>query len=257
MNPLEQIQDFVLGRLTADPAIANVVILEERKGVTSNDLAQTLSSMTLRGGKKGAAIVLEVPTFDVRSPNAPGPRLDLQMVIRCIEKPLVNRGPGGAGISAEEIAMRVTQILHHFIVYSLPITLVAQKGEGATYDGGERERAVLVAGMLQLPTIGKPNKPTFAGGSIGGVTISGPAGTTVYYTTDGSYPSASNPSAQIVNAELLGQGGGELLGQDADPLFSQNANRVVAAVSGTPLLAVAYPADPTQQASDLAFTTVS
>jgi hypothetical protein len=250
---MEYLQDNIYGRLLADAPLVNVVILEERKGIAANDIAQVLGSQTLRGGKKGVAVIVNMPFFFVSEPDAVGPRLQMELVVRCLEKPLVNRGPGGSGITGEELAIRVLQVLHHFIVADIPVTLTARSIEATVYDSGEREYALHFKSMLQLSAVPKTAAPVILGDSVSGVTITGPAGATVCFTLDGSYPSPTNTAGQQV---LLDSQGNAILDSLGNNILTGDGE-AIAVASGTLVRAVAYPTDPNSQASNVAAKTVS
>lgn len=256
MNPLLAMQAMTLGRVLNAPELAPLNIVDERKGLTDADFSQSLSANAMRpGGKKGAAIIVGLPWFDVNEPNSPGPALMMTQQFRCIEKPGINNSPLGTNISVEEQAIILTQLMHQFRIAIPAITFVVKRGDQLTYQGGEREVVIEVQGKHNLPQKFKTPAPVIKGTLAAGIQFLTAQGSVVYYTTDGSYPCASNPAATLYgDTTLLTQDGTELDAQDGTPLQAQ-ASASITASAGQLLQAVATL--PNQQASDLAGFIVS
>jgi hypothetical protein len=253
---MENIQDDVFGRINADAPLANVVVLEERKGIYTNDILQVLGTQTNRGGLKGACVVVEMPYFTVSKPDATGPRLDMEMGVRCLEKPLVNRAPGGSGVKAEPLTIRVLQLLHHFLVTDKPITLVAKSIAGIQYESGEREYALKFGCMLQLEALVKLASPTIIANGLN-VTVTGPAGASIYYTIDGSYPAPGNAAASLVLGAVLDSRGVPIDDSTNSAITAGTPSTFTVPESDTLVRAVSYPNDLTSQASNAASQTIS
>jgi hypothetical protein len=256
MNPLQQMQSMNLGRLLNAPELATINVLEERLGITDATLQQTLSTNVLRaGGKKGAAIVVGEPYFDVVDPNAPNPCLVMSQEFHCLEKPGINYGANGTGISVEQMAIDVLRLFHQTGIQVPAITFWGLRGDPVKYVGGEREIVVTVRGKHDVPMQMKTARPLISGSSGAGVTILSAQGSTVYYTTDGSYPGPGNSTALVYGETVLETQSGVLLEtQSGAPLQVQTGN-AISVSSGTLVQAVAYAAN--QQASDLAGLIVS
>ncbi len=99
----------------------------------------------------------------------------------------------------------------------------------------------------------KTPRPAISGNSESGVTIIVPPGSTVWYTTDGTYPWSGNPTAVQLDLLIETDDGQQVDADDAQDIASSTGP--IAVASGTLVQAVAY--NPNQQASDLAALTVS
>jgi hypothetical protein len=198
LTKLEQLPADVWSRVMNDPFLATVNVMEERKGVTDADVANTLGTVTKRSTKKGAVIIVGDVAFNVQHPDAPGPQINPYFFIHCIERVLVNRAPStGTMITAEAMALRITQLCHNFQSQNLGVTLTAKAGEVFSVKEGEREMAVRIETIMQLQPLAGCGFPNVSG-TVEAVVIASPTvGSTVYYTLDGSAPGPENAAAAV------------------------------------------------------------
>lgn len=197
ISKLEQLQDDVFSRIDSDSAFENVVVLDERLGLKDSDLSECLATNTTRGGMKGAAIIIGEVYFENEDERCPGPRLEAQMIIRCIERRLVNRGPGGSGVTLGVMTERVIGLLHDFQISDLGITMTAKRGERIFYKDGETECVVVVDASLQLEPLDKCAFPVIAGDAAAVSITCFTEGASIYYTTDGTTPSPTNGTLYV------------------------------------------------------------
>lgn len=190
-DALELDQEDFAERLKADPYLDDISVFVQRKGVTENDINVALSVLNEKGGKIGACLVVLMPELVPDSPNVPGPRYNIRTTVQVIEQPLFNLDNTGTGKSAEQIAQRVRQLLHHFA-----------NGHGATYnfdgmepisaDAGKVSYAVKfsrLAGDSMLAKVATPSISTDSVSAPATVTIAcATAGATIRYSLDGTYP---------------------------------------------------------------------
>lgn len=236
---LEMLHADIKSRLFNDPFLANVNVLEEKKGVTDADLAEALGTMIRRNGKKGALILVSDMSFTVPHPGGAGPQLVIELFIRGMEKPLVNRAPvTGTLVTVEAMAMRIVPLIHDFQISDLAITMTAKAGDVITYKGGEREIAIRFETILQLPTLPGCAYP-FISGTPENVTITcATAGAIIYYTTDGSTPGPDNAAARIYG-QIIGDGAGNELVTEGG-LALVTAPNTLSVEPGTLVRAVAF-----------------
>lgn len=112
-DTLLQDQLDIAARLEADDMFSDLPVLVQRKGVTESDIELALSTLNTNSGKMGALLVVLMPALEPESPEAPGPRYRIISTVQVIEQPLFNLGDDGTGKSAEQLAERVRQLLHH------------------------------------------------------------------------------------------------------------------------------------------------
>src|SRR5438045_9104183 len=121
-------------------------------------------------------------------------RSDLIFTIRVIEIPKINRLTGGSNKWASAISNELEDLLHAWTVGA--VTLMLESTE--PYNDGEGGIGFTLT-LKVLFARGLTSRTASPGIAVGGgfATISIPPGTTVYYTTDGSFPIVSNTNATL------------------------------------------------------------
>lgn len=203
-DPLEIEQEDFYGRLLAVPALADIKILLQRKGVTESDIETALSVLNDRGaGKIGAVVIVLMPSLTPENPDSPGPLYLINAVVQVIEQPLFNLGASGTGVSAEQMAQSVRRSLHHFStgygsVYTFASMEPIPASEGQISYGVRftRKAGDANTGRCAVPAISADPASAPATVTISCLT----AGAAIYYTTDGSYPSSANAAATLYSA---------------------------------------------------------
>ncbi len=196
----------LFGRLQAAPELNGIALLNQKKGVTENDILVALSVLNDGGtGKIGVCIIVLMPSLTPES--GAGPRYKITLTVQVIEMPLINLGDQGTGISAERLAEIVRSLGHYF-----------QNGFGGTYYFDGMEPITVVDGQIsygvKFSRIGgdspavKVTLPHLAADngnvSPANVTLTNTtAGADIWYTTDDSYPSSKNPSAHLYSDPFL------------------------------------------------------
>jgi hypothetical protein len=220
-----------------------------------NRIQKALEGLLARNGKTGAVLVFDMPLAEFPEPNAPGPDITVICKVRAIENPLINMGVNGTLQSAEELGLRTLNLFQ--------LRYWQDMGSGLTPLGWrplpeyiERKMVAIEASFKMRFVVGGLPKTPMPGisGPASDVVIIGPAGSTVYYTTDGSYPvnDGSGTAQTLEQAITDGQGNPVTDGQ-GNPILSGNGS--IAVPSPTLVRAVAYINN--QLASDLAAKTVS
>lgn len=202
MSPLEVIQLDMAARLNGDDYFATIPIFVLRPRASEGfvqiqtRIDQAINAHTTKAGKSGAAVTVLMPLGEAQSPNVPGPRLDFTFVVRVQELPIVNMNADtGTLKSAEEIALRVAQMFHHWQNGSGQVLVAASGGTMVpnadfdpklTYDVKFR----LQTGLGQIAKTAAVGISPASGAAPQTVTLScGTVGALIFYSIDGSYPS--------------------------------------------------------------------
>ena len=204
---LRQLQEDFYGRALAAEPLDEVALVLVRKDYSEQELQRLLGTVKGRGGKVGAAVLVNMPVLSVSDPDVPGPRTSIVQTLTVLEHPTINAGSTGCGKTAEQIALSLLQLFHHFNPAGISQVFVGSTAaivpEGG-FDGLVGYTVTLQA-PLQLSAQRKVATPRIAAAPTSGlpatVTITcATVGASIYTTTDGSYPSASNPNATLYAA---------------------------------------------------------
>lgn len=210
-SPFELDQADLAARLTADPYFSDITVETLRPRANAgfaeiqSRIDQALSGLKAKAGKVGAAVHVLMPFADVESPVAPGPMMNVDLVARVQEFPLHNMGARGTGKSCEEIALKVTQLFHHFnsgrgyvffcarefwtpSAVAAPLVTIDVR---VTHKGGIVAAAKVARPTISSASLAVPQEVTLATAT---------AGASIYYTTDDSYPSSANDAAVLYSA---------------------------------------------------------
>jgi len=186
---LDKLQRMMADRLRADSFFADIAILEERKGVTSDDVLTALSTMNERNGKLGACVMVRMAMREARSPDLPSPEHRVTLPVAVFETPLFNRAePQGTLKTADLISQHVERVLHGFQAHDLSASLHTEGTIPDNYQDGTLELVVNFSTQTfgqYLPVVSMPRIEVSAGEAT---LTSNTAGASIYYTLDGSYP---------------------------------------------------------------------
>ncbi len=206
-STLEFDQDDMTARLVADSVTGLVTVFSQRKGITENDIQTNLGALNQKSGLTGMCLIVLMPVLIPSESNTPSAMYATRYSVQVIDWPVVRRIPtGGIQITAESMAERVRQILHFASfgrgqsMYFDGMTPVAMKDEKqisylVSFKKLGADTAVPKVAICSLsPNYGQvPQTVTVACAT---------PGSTIYYTTDGSYPSSVNPTALVYTAPL-------------------------------------------------------
>jgi Fn3 associated len=205
MNPLLlTVQNDFVGRIAAEPSLTNVAVFAQRKALTVSEINVRLKTLAGRSGKVGACIMVQMPVLDVVDPDLPGPKTAITQSMLVVEDPTLNAGDKGTGKSAEEIAIAVLQLTHHFIPFGVTQVFVGQPNAIVPVSDldGLPAYLVSVSTFVQLRRPSKLGRPVISSAAGAGVsldvTLTGSG--SIYYTTDESYPASTNPEATLYTA---------------------------------------------------------
>lgn len=195
-STLELDQDDMAARLTADAVAGLTTTFAQRKGITENDVQTRLATLNQKGGLVGLVLIVLMPRLIPKEANTPAPMYDTRYTVQVIDWPAQRRqAVGGIQISAEEMAERVRQILH-FASFGrgqslffdgmdpLPMNDPNQVSYGIHFRKVGADSAVTKCAVVAMsPTSGAvPQTVTMTCGT---------SGAAIYYSIDGSYPSAA------------------------------------------------------------------
>lgn len=199
---LEIGQTDLAARFTADPFFADVGVFVLRpRGNESfvtiqSKIDQLIGGLVKKNGKSGAAVFVLMPTADSVNPDTPGPRLKFKYTVRVQELPIINMGDNGTQKSAEEIALRVLQLGHHFspgtgnviVAASDAMTPSADADPKITIDVNfEQQGGVRAESKVITPAL--TSAPAVDPDTGNDVTITcATAGASILYSVDGTYP---------------------------------------------------------------------
>lgn len=220
MSPLERTLYDLKARAEADPFYVNISLFVLRPRYTAagavadtasfasiqTSINNALQCLVKKGGKGGAAVTFLMPMGDTDKPNISGPQMKFIYTARVQEHPIINWGPEGVRLSAEEIALHTLQLFHLSSLNGAN-SLAA---DASTLTAGEKDGFITYDVRLfqqgNLPAPAKVALPIISPSS-GAVPQSvaitcGTAGAAIYYTLDGSYPSSANPAAELYSAPI-------------------------------------------------------
>jgi hypothetical protein len=111
------LQAAVKTRLTAHDFFSDIPVFTEEKGDLDSAIETALGTLTEKGEKIGACVVILTPVAKSKSPAAPGPLLDDFLIsINVLENVLVNQGDDGTKKHAIEIVELIIRYLHRWTV---------------------------------------------------------------------------------------------------------------------------------------------
>lgn len=251
-DPVLQLQEDLFGRLSADPAFADVLVLSNEKGVILEDIEQKLKLFTGKNGKKGAAIVVDRPVRIVEQPDVPGPEFAVIVPVGIFEMPLLNRATGGTGLTIEDLCSAVLSLAHGWRTGREVGQIYVAQDAVTPAVGTDRVIAaeVQLRSRMRLEPISRVGTPVLAGSAAAVQIGCNTPDATIYYTTDGSFPWSGNPVAVRYGITILTEGGTVIVTEDGNPL-NLAENFTVAA--GTRVRASAFATG--KQGSDVAAAT--
>lgn len=224
-NPIAGIQEDFEGRLLAEPYFSDVAIIQQRRALTVDEISGQLGVLKGRASKVGACVIVKLPVLDVVDPNVPGPRTSPVQQLLIIEHPTHNASAQGTGKSAEQLAIAALQLFHHFVPYGVTQVFVGDQNAIVPDESlpGLRAYVVTFTSFVQLAVPSKVIRPTITIDT--NVTLAcATSGAAIYYTTDESYPSASNTAATLYSAPFTTPASGTVIRVAGEKTGSQQSD---------------------------------
>lgn len=198
MSILETLQSDVANYLNQDPYFSTIEIVAPRTERAAGVIDAALAGARKKNGKTGACVQVLMPMCDVDKPSAPGPAMEIAIIVRVQEYPVINMGDLGTLKSAEDIALWAANQLHHFHPVGITGPLFPAP-DFITPNPAFLPRVTLdikFRALVQMARRKKVATPIISpdSGNVGTlVTITcATANATIYYTTDGTFPAPGN-----------------------------------------------------------------
>lgn len=191
MNPLLQLQDDVYGLLMSAVELRQVNIIQWRRLRVDPAVEWNTVWQVPRVDRSGAGIVIWMPQLRTEHQNLPGgERVTLGVTV--VEEPNLNSAPEtGTLLSAEDLALRVKDLLHAHCFWGL--AEMVSSAQAITEDNDFPELLAYRCNfemVLARGTTPRCDAPTASGGGSVLNLSNGPhtPNADIYYTLDGSYP---------------------------------------------------------------------
>jgi hypothetical protein len=203
---LTQIQDDIADRLAADDYFSDIPVMSERKADLLNEITKSLGTITKKGGKCGVCVVVLSPEANNTASGVPGGILGVTIPVRVLEDPLYNNdATTGTQKAALTIARRIALVLDSYSPEGVCQCLRLDKSNTIE---PTQDVVAPIAYDVNISTVEgykipytKVNTPTISprsGTLPQTITLAcATALASIYYTTDGSYPSSINTHATL------------------------------------------------------------
>ena len=199
MDLLLQLQDDITDKLNSESALAVISVQSLRRLVIAQEVAKRLPHLTAKGGRFGCGALVNMPTIEGMLPNVFPPFGDVVSTIDVIENPELNFDPAtGTQITCEQAARTIRLLLHQFGIEPSIMLYQDQSAIEPILDPlwqGCCGYRVKLRGRLQEAQTTRCAVPAIAEGPPLTITLSVLDGSTIFYTTDGTFPGPGNAGA--------------------------------------------------------------
>ena len=197
-NLLRLVQEDCYGRILAHSWFSDIAVVLERRALPVREIEKLLGTLKGRGGKVGAAILVQRPVYFPEADNSAGLGQLIQ-AFTVIEHPSLNAGDLGTGKAAEDIATELFNLFHQ-AASSMPSQAFDAPPGGSivpddSFDGFNawETRLRLLTAPGRDERAGQPLFVPDGGSGLAAVPItSATAAAEIYYTLDGTYPRNGN-----------------------------------------------------------------
>jgi hypothetical protein len=207
---LIDLQLDLAARLAADEYFADLTILTEKKADIATEILNSLGTLTDKTGKVGACVIVMSLVGNLQFPDVGNSPLLLEPTIRVLEDPVINNGDTGTQKPALAIARRIIRMMHLYAPVGIASCLTGQKS-GTLVPVADPLAPLAYEVRFQCmesdasgyQKAAMPILVPAEGAAPQTVTVtSATAGASIYYTIDGSFPSAVNPTAILYSAPI-------------------------------------------------------
>ena len=210
----QQIQHAVAGCILSIPYLNGVGVFIMRPHVQPDGtvvdapsiqtaIENSLLGIQQRNSMSGAAAMVLMPRLGIEDHLASNTNSKIHLVVRVAENVLINNSTGGTFLSAEAIADRIRQELHFFQAGSKWKIKCEEQNTILPIDDGDPNNVtyeVQVFCFHNNTNVSRVTMPTIAVAG-GNCTLScTTAGSSIYYTTDGTFPYSGNTGATLYAA---------------------------------------------------------
>jgi Fn3 associated len=200
-SQIESVQPDVYYKLLTESWFENIAIFQIREKRLDTEVNRALAGLAGNNSKGGASIEVLMPSLKTALPETAGPVCTLEQRFIVKEQPTVNQGANGTGLSVEQIAVNIAQTFQLFYLGG-PMQGFYAAPEFYKYQAMPDEAAFIAVAVtlhatFALTALARTSAPT-ASAAAETVTLIDQqpgGGSTLYYTTDGSFPGSGNPSA--------------------------------------------------------------
>jgi hypothetical protein len=197
MNSFVQLQYDLEQMLLSADALTNTNVVAYRKLRLQSEIDWSSIWTNPRNGRAGCGVLVEMPAFEVQSPNVQGPIGDLVLSCAVIEEPNLNYEPtGGTLLSAEQVCQIILDQAHQWAVVGSGVLYadVRAIADAPEFQGllAYRVRLKLKQSRVQTQRVALP---TVSESALTVTLACATPGAAIYYTQDGSFPGPSNPGA--------------------------------------------------------------
>ena len=200
-SQIESVQPDVYYKLLSESWFENIAIFKIREKRLDTEVNRALAGLAGRNGKGGASIEVLMPSLKTALPETAGPVCTLEQKFIVKEQPTVNQGANGTGLSVEQIAVNLAQTFQLFYLggpmqgfYAAP---EFYKHQAVPEEVPFIAVTVTLQATFALTALARTLSPA-ASAAAETVTLTDQqpgGGSTLYYTTDGSFPGSGNPAA--------------------------------------------------------------
>jgi hypothetical protein len=202
-SQIESVQPDVCYKLLTEPWFENIAIFKVREKRLDTEVNRALSGLAASNGKGGASIEVLMPSLKTALADTAGPICTLEQKFIVKEQPTVNQGVNGTGLSVEQIAVNIAQTFQLFYLggamQGFYVAPEFYKYQPVADDAPFIAVAVTLQATFALSALERTLAPAV---SVADETVTltdqqPGGGSTLYYTTDGSFPGAGNPGANL------------------------------------------------------------